>query len=78
MVQVRQAKSQVEDAVITLRVVNKCRVSIKKAITLIGKVHPRQLIHTTGRIPLGGWWKNGTEGGMLHTMTIMTMTNWVS
>lgn len=40
MAQVRQAKSQVEDAVITHRVVNKCRVSIKRAITPIGKVHP--------------------------------------
>jgi len=78
MAQVKQAKSQVEGAVITHRVANKCRVSIKKAITPIGKVHPRQRIHTTGQIPLGGWWKNGTEVGRLLTMTIMMMTNRMS
>lgn len=68
-----------EGAVITYRVVNKCRVNIKKAITLIGKVNPSQPIHTTGQKLIGGRKKIGIEVGMqLKSRTTMTMINCTS
>lgn len=79
MVQAKQEKNQVEGAAITHRVVNKCRVNIKKAITPIGKVNPSLPIHTTGQKLIGGRKKIGIEVGMqLKSKTTMTMINCTS
>lgn len=59
-----RAINQAGGAAITYRVVNKCRVSIKKAITPIGKVNPSQPIHTTGQKVIGGRKTIGIEDGM--------------